>query len=76
MYAQSQAKVTDGSLDAHKNAKDQEHLLDSWTGVEIRQYVRYSESGLLVLRMAPFACRTACMRRGITVSGLTLLHTF
>jgi len=33
-------KVTDESLGARKNAKnakDQEHLLNYWTGVEIRQ---------------------------------------
>jgi hypothetical protein len=37
MYVQSPAKVTDESLGARKNAKDQEHLLNYWTGGEIRQ---------------------------------------
>jgi len=34
----SQAKVTDESLGARKNAKNaKEHLLNYWTGIEIRQ---------------------------------------
>jgi hypothetical protein len=40
LYVQSPAKVTDESLGARKNAKnakDQEHRLNYWTGVEIRQ---------------------------------------
>jgi hypothetical protein len=39
-YIQSPAKVTDDSLGARKNgknAKDQEHRLNYWTGVEIGQ---------------------------------------